>query len=530
MTITCDGSNFHIQFPFDNKVVEAVRMLPGRRWHKESKTWRVPVRYAGHVFDFAINFGADVSEQAAEIMANIEAEHPDEFGGEVDAGDLTGIFGTRRLYNHQRLAVKFLLNKRKAILADDMGLGKTLSALVAAQKTGLPIHVICPASLMANWRREAVMAGVLVNSVWSWAKLPDNLSIEKHVLIVDEAHYAQGGWKTKRGERFLALCDRASFVYLLTGTPLKNGQPINFMPLLQAIKHPQVANAREYQKFYCNARATRWSKWDCSGAAHLDILHDRTKDKMLRRTKDECLDLPPKTRVMVPASVSDIAMKRYADTYKKLKDDYRARVARGDITGGAEGLVLMSALSQATSLGKVETAVEMAEEMVGQGKSVVIYTAYLETKRAISAGLNGGVNVASITGDVPLAVRDEIVQKFQAGEIKVLVATYGAGGVGITLTKSQDVILVDRPWTPGDTIQAEDRLHRIGQRNAVTSYWVQWPYGGMDEMIDAILDKKQERIELVLHGQRKTLRGTESVGDVGKMVAESMLSEEPDLF
>lgn len=100
----------------------------------------------------------------------------------------------------------------------------------------------------------------------------------------------------------------------------------------------------------------------------------------------------------------------------------------------------------------------------------------------------------------------------------MFIGTIKAGGVGITLTAASNVILVDRPWTPGDTEQAEDRCHRIGQNNTVNTFWVQ--LGLIDEAIDRLLESKQQRIELVLKGKRKTLRGLTSPAELAKELLE----------
>ena len=121
-----------------------------------------------------------------------------------------------------------------------------------------------------------------------------------------------------------------------------------------------------------------------------------------------------------------------------------------------------------------------------------------------------------ITGEQDADERQDAIDRFQAGALRSLVCTLGAGNVGITLTAAQTVLLVDRPWTPGDAVQAEDRLHRIGQRSAVTAIWLQ--ANGADEALDALLGEKQERAELVLSGRRRTLDGIRSIQDLAEAV------------
>ncbi|MCD8485336.1 MAG: hypothetical protein LRZ84_00925 [Desertifilum sp.] len=79
---------------------------------------------------------------------------------------------------------------------------------------------------------------------------------------------------------------------------------------------------------------------------------------------------------------------------------------------------------------------------------------------------------------------------------------------------------MDRPWTPGDTEQAEDRCHRLGQANAVFATWLQ--LGEIDKAIDALIESKQRRIELVLQGKRKTLNGLSSPKELAKELIASL--------
>jgi hypothetical protein len=120
-----------------------------------------------------------------------------------------------------------------------------------------------------------------------------------------------------------------------------------------------------------------------------------------------------------------------------------------------------------------------------------------------------------------------MIDRLQAKETHVLVCMIGAGGVGITLTAAQTVVLVDRPWTPGDAVQCEDRCHRIGQQGgSVTAIWLQ--YGQVDQQIDRLLLLLQERIDLVLRGKCKTMRGVSgSIRSMAREILESVCSDVP---
>ena len=393
----------------------------------------------------------------------------------------------RTLYAHQVTGAEFLLRVKKGILADDMGLGKTLESLAAAKATGLPVVVICPASLVSNWHLEALMFNMRV-TCFSWAKFPDKFYTSKFVLIADEAHYAQSS-SSQRTKRFLALATLSEYVWCVTGTPMKNGRPVNLFPLLKAIGHELGKNRSWFEMRYCGAAlknirvkgGAERKVWDNSGARNVDELAKKIETIMLRRTKLECLDLPEKTRILREIEVTADMQHEYDDVIRKFADQHpdTAQLA----------MVQLGAARQAASKAKIPLAIELAEEVLSQRQSVVLFTEYKATALALSTALN----CEMITGDVDARTeRPAIVERFQTGQKKALVLTIRAGGVGITLTRAQTVILVDRAWTPGDCLQAEDRLHRIGQRNAVTSYWLQ--AFKIDKIVDAILLEKMRNI------------------------------------
>ncbi len=380
----------------------------------------------------------------------------------------------------------------------------TLSTLAAAklyqQLFGCYVWVICPVSLKENWKREAALAGVEIE-VFSWAKVPPPTPTGRgYVLICDEAHYAQT-LTSIRTKAMLALAEDAKAVYLISGTPMKNGRPANLFPLLKACGHRLAKDRKKYEQYFCEAGPTRFSRWDASGAAHLDELHKLTRDIILRRTKDQCLDLPPKTRVLRQAELSDAAKDHYQHTLDTLRARYQERVEKGEVTGGAEAVVELGFLRHAASLAKVETTTDLALQVMSEGSPIVVFTAFRDTADLIAAELGAEV----LDGETKPRDRQPMVDRFQAGTKQAIVCTFGAGGVGITLHAASNVILSDRPWTPGDAQQSEDRLHRIGQHHPVTAHWIQ--AFEVDRAIDAILLTKQERIDLVMQGKRKTLRG-----------------------
>ena len=108
-----------------------------------------------------------------------------------------------------------------------------------------------------------------------------------------------------------------------------------------------------------------------------------------------------------------------------------------------------------------------------------------------------------LTGAMPPAQRQAQVDAFQRGDHSLLIATYGTGGLGFTLHRARHVVLIERPWTPGDAEQAEYRCHRIGMGACLTSHWLQ--LGVADQLVDGLLASKAERIAVLLQRRSQLL-------------------------
>lgn len=416
------------------------------------------------------------------------------------------------LRNYQKEGVNWLINHQRGgiyhggILADDMGLGKTIEALTAAKLLQsyhqCHVFVICPVSLIENWQREAERVGVKIEIFSNhYRKIPQPVSSE-YIAIADEAHYFQNP-KSARTKKIKELVEHENCIasWLLTGTPIKNGSPINLFPLLEMCQHKLAEDKNHYIDRYCAPVHRRYGKqsfWDITGAAHLDELSAETKDVILRRTKKECLaELPEKMRLYKAIELESKEKKAYSKKFKELLADYHRRVKRRIVDGAAEALVTLNYIRKLNSEYKVPTAIASVEELLEQGQQVVVFTEFVKSAKALYKVFEQISEL--LTGDTK--DRQEAVDRFQNGESKLFIGTTKAGGVGITLTAASNVILVDRPWTPGDAEQAEDRCYRIGQQNAVFVNWLQ--LGVVDESIDNLLAEKQRNIDLVLAGKNE---------------------------
>ncbi|MEZ4596708.1 MAG: SNF2-related protein [Chloroflexota bacterium] len=263
------------------------------------------------------------------------------------------------LYAHQRTGIAFLLSRRRAILADDMGLGKTRQAIIAlreAQPAG-PFLVVCPAGVKLTWLREirAVEPDADVQVVGGsttpaaghrWTVVTYDIlgrhraalaAIGAAGIVMDEAHYLKNDSARSRHALRLAgvggAGDEPEALYLLTGTPMTN-RPRDLFNLLRAIRHPLATSFYSYAKRYCAAFDNGYGL-DSRGASNLEELAEVLSGVMLRRSKDEVLDLPPKLRTWQPIAVDSAAVRRAeSQALRFLEADPAGRARAGPSSWG----------------------------------------------------------------------------------------------------------------------------------------------------------------------------------------------------
>lgn len=512
---------------FDHEL-SRIKSLPGRKFNFIEKRWEIPLSCLDVVVKQLHDYQLSPNVQNAIKSKSIVLEKQTKFTPEqlLNAAKLNDILPCGlSLREHQKDGIKWLLQKPSAILSDDMGLGKTITSLVVARSfwrldDNIQIIVICPVSLKQNWYNEAAKVGVNITA-YSWAKIPEVPVNQDFVLLVDEAHYAQNR-KSQRTKKLLNLSKQTGCMacYLLTGTPMKNGRPVNLFPLLSVINHPIAQDSNHYLRRYCNAQWTEIGRsrkriWDESGAINLDELADFTSDSILRRMKNEVLTLPPKIRIIKPLELDNTESKQLVSEIKDCMRDFWERAKKGEVSIESQALVQLGVIRRISSKYKVPTVIEMVQELIEQNQQVVIFTEYLETCNLLynQLAIDLGYDCVLLTGSTK--DRQLVVDNFQSGKAKVFIGTTKAGGVGITLTKASNLILVDRPWTPGDTEQAEDRCYRIGQENSVFCYWLQ--LGEVDKGIDDLLEGKQANINVVLKGKTSSITTT-NLNDFAKEI------------
>ena len=419
---------------------------------------------------------------------------------------------------HQKEAIEKLVKNKKFILADDMGLGKTTSTIVAALETGAKkILIVCPASLKINWQREIanysdrtvyIAEGkkfsdehdfVIINydilKNFHDTKEKDNSEILKtnfDLVIMDEAHMISNP-QAQRTKIANDIASKSNRVWLLSGTPMTS-RPMNYYNLLNLVDSPVAANWMAYAKRYCNGFQFSVGKrkvWNVTGASNLDELRERTSTHILRRLKEDVLDLHEKiiTPVYLRLKSKDYEelMGEYFDWYDSKPEESSSLTVQ---------FSKLMKVRKVIAQEKINNTIELAENIIEQGKKVIIFTNFTDTLNIIYNHF--GKQAVYLDGSCSKFHRQNAVDEFQTNDkIRVFVGNLKAAGVGITLTSAEAVIMNDLSFVPAEHSQAEDRSHRIGQKNSTSVYYPLFE-NTIEGAIYDILNRKKKIISTVM--------------------------------
>jgi SWI/SNF-related matrix-associated actin-dependent regulator 1 of chromatin subfamily A len=416
-----------------------------------------------------------------------------------------------------------------------MGLGKTTSTIIAALETGVKkILIVCPASLKINWQREIenysdrsvfIAEGkkfstesdfvimnydILKNFYDSDPKKKDEsllLQSNFDLVILDEAHMISNvqAQRTKIINSFAKKIDR---VWLLTGTPMTS-RPMNYYNLLNLIESPVAQNWKAYAIRYCQGfqfTAGKRKVWNVTGASNLEELRDRTSKQILRRLKEDVLDLPDKiispVYLRLKSKEYEELMGEYFDWYDKNPDESSSLTVQ---------FSKLMKVRKVIANEKAKPTIDFAENILDQGKKVIIFTNFTDTLQTIYQHF--GKQAVYLDGSCSNAMRQQAVDQFQNDDkIKVFVGNLKAAGVGLTLTAAEVVIMNDLSFVPAEHAQAEDRAYRYGQKSNVLVYYPLFE-NTIEGAIYDILNRKKEIIRTVMGDGV-----IESTGDVAEEI------------
>ena len=439
---------------------------------------------------------------------------------------------------YQKDGFNFLCNlsrlKLGGILADDMGLGKTLQTLTwltwlhdQHKKDRKPSLVICPASVLHNWRREAekftphfkvlvLQSGqarhnlrnqipehdlVVTNYAILRRDLDELGKFQFRALILDEAQFI----KNPTAQVTVAVKETDADQRLaLTGTPLEN-RLLDLWSIVDFIQPGYLGNQAKFNELY--EPKGDGPEWEVSTARRR--LSARLRPLMIRRLKKQVAkDLPDRIEERRDCELDEDQRKLYLAELRRSRDQVmKTMQEKGLAKSKMHVLAALTRLRQIcchpklvsndSPSGKTETLFELIEPILDAGNKVLLFSQFVEMLKLLETLCKErGIKTHILTGETK--GRQEVVNSFQADtDPCVFLLSLRAAGTGLNLTNASYVVLYDPWWNPAVEAQAIDRSHRIGQTRTVNAYRLIAP-GTVEEKIWDLQQRKAQTITDVL--------------------------------
>ena len=432
-------------------------------------------------------------------------------------------------------------NDAGAVLADDMGLGKTLQCIahIVVEKaegrmSDRPCLVVAPKSLMGNWARElrkfaphlSVVAfhgpqrrqrvrklrsaDVVLTSYPILVR--DEALVEQkwHLLVLDEAQAIKNSRsRAHAAARSLDARHRLA----LSGTPVENH--LGELWALFDFVEPELLGSELRFKSWFRTPIERFGD-----ETRLEALRELVRPHILRRRKqDVAKDLPPKTRLRRSVELEGKQRELYESIRLSAHGDVRRAIQKRGLAASTvpildalmklrqlccdPKLVRMHAARFVRESAKMEALLQLVDAQLQGGHRILIFSQFTTMLGLISEELRKrDVRHFMLTGQSRR--RQELCDRFEAGEAEVFLISLKAGGVGLNLVSADTVIHYDPWWNPQAQEQATDRAYRIGQTKPVFVYDL-FVAGSVEERMLQLQERKRRLADAILEGEAPTV-------------------------
>lgn len=528
--------SLYIKGDYNPTILNVIHSFQTRYYHRNSKLWECKIDYFPIILDKLkfedIQICGEVPKKFERYLKMLDI---------YDEQDADYVSRTKP-FEHQMDSFKYALTHNKFLLGDEQGLGKTKQALdIAVARKHKMRHclIVCGVNnLKWNWYKEveihtnekAHILGSRVNrkgktvigsSVERLADLKQihdeyflitnietlrDKSIQSQIkkmcndgiigmTIIDEIHKCKNS-QSKQGKAIHCCC--SYYRLALTGTPLMN----NPVDLYNVLKWLEVENhsLTYFKNLYCEMGG--FGGYEIIGYKNLDQLENSLNKNMLRRRKEEVLDLPPKIYTDELLDLDSSQDKLYRDVTNQIIEDIdRIMLLPNPLTELIRLRQVTSNPNILTSKNitnvKYDRIVDILESTTDK---VIIFSNWTKVINPLYIKLSSlGYNPALVTGES----KDPILEmnKFQSDNTcKVILGTTPALGTGYTLTAANTVIFIDEPWSKAIKDQAEDRCHRIGTKGTVNIITLICK-DTIDERIHQIIKDKGELSDRIVDGK-----------------------------
>lgn len=480
---TVNDGYIELRFPYNETLIQMVKSLPDRTYTDDpNKHWYLPATpFHAKMVRKVFNGPVLLTDPKADHLANFhDWDEPD-----VDVPD--------GLLEYQKEGVRFIEKTNgRAFLGDDMGIGKGVQTIAWCHHRRDELErclIIVPTTGLHHWQSElkewlGATSQIVASSkedlvpadfyIMSYAMLrirqDELVEMDWDLVVFDECTRITN-MKAKRTKAAKRIAKGVEHTLMLSGTPFLNKHLEMFYPL--HIMDPKAfPNWFYYANRYTMGKASGWT-----GIMFRDELVNRLSYSMIRRTKEEVKDeLPSIRHVVVPMDLepqdraeymeAELEMIRAPNPFSKISETRHAlgRAKRGAI---------------------VQWAKDFLED---SDEKLVIYVFHIDVMKYVVSKLED-YGATFINGSVSGKVRRERQQSFQNSRYPRVIVINQAASEIINLHKASNILFGEREWVPGTEEQAWSRLHRTGQHNPVTA-WFLSATGTMDHDLEAALARK----------------------------------------
>ena len=549
----CNGKySLFVSFEYNSDVIEIVKSFSTRVYNKINHTWELPFNQLGNLVNKLSEYDINISGKYVKLETS-EEKIPSYFKFKTNP------------YKHQIEGVTYGLNHDKWLLGDEQGLGKTKQVidLACVKNVKHCLIICCVNGLKWNWQNEvythsnegAWILGQRKNKndklvIGSNADRLDDLmnindlpkfiitnietlrykvktgrkimvkvkgklkevdeyrypiterlqelcaSGDIEMIAADEVHKCKNP-EADQTEQLLKL--HTKYQIAMTGTPLMNA-PIDLYALLNWLGY-EKHTFWQFKTHY--GRLGGFNGTQVVGYKNLEEIEETLDTMMLRRLKEDRLDLPEKTLINEYVEMG----KEQSRIYDMAHSDILANIDNLKMTNNplAELIRLRQATGNPSILddkidenAKFERMEELVDDAIENGRKVVIFSNWTQVTNPAFKRLSKKYRGVMITGDVKDSDRQANVEAFQNDDrVKFIIGTTSAMGTGLTMTAGSVEIFLDEPWNMALKEQAIDRCHRIGQKSNITVYTLLCK-NTIDEKVHTLVERKGEMSDILI--------------------------------
>ena len=435
-----------------------------------------------------------------------------------------------KLLNFQKEGLDFLLKSSgNALLADEMGLGKTVETLayLSREKQAYPTLVIAPLVTLNNWQREIgkflkkksrngrivendVPSSIIIrrgkteeldkfdfyiiNYDLLYKRFHDLSKIGIKTIVCDEVQYLRSKTTKKYSAvKKLAALPSVKYRIGLSGTPIYN-RGSEIWPIVDILRPGLLGSFKEFCEYFCYVN-------EKGRAIVLETKRESLRKQlqkyvMLRRRKSDVLkELKDKVRYKeVIDADTNYYFNELGNIWEKLEAEQKEAKSAFDKSASYQRAIHSE--RQAAGVAKLPHVINFVKNIMEIEESVVVFCHHISIHKLLNQNLSEFLP-ASIIGGQSDKFRQEQIDSFQNGKTKLMIAGLRAGNVGINLNRAKYVIFAEMDWSPAIHLQAEDRLHRIGQKNTVFAYYL-IGNGTLDDHVANVLVDKSFEIDSIM--------------------------------